>query len=73
VIQEQSPYTLGITNKTGAQVMKQIQKWFELIAGISQEERVREELAREIFYGSPLDIESMRTPACWRRKCRVTI
>ncbi len=53
--------------------MKQIQKWFELIAGISQEERVREELAREIFYGSPLDIESMRTPACWRRKCRVTI
>jgi hypothetical protein len=31
--------------------MKYIQKWFELMAGISREEIAREELAREIFAG----------------------
>ena len=51
--------------------MKQIQIWFELIAGISREVQAREELARKIFSSTP-DIESLRTPACWRRKSRVT-
>lgn len=51
--------------------MEQIQKWFEFIAGISREDQAREELARRIFT-STHDIESLLTPACWRRKSRVT-
>jgi hypothetical protein len=56
----------------GAQNMKQIQKWFELIAGIRPEELARAERAREIFAPAKLDIRSLHTPACWRRQCRIT-
>lgn len=51
--------------------MEQIQKWFEFIAGVSREERAREELARKIF-SSTQNIESLLTPACWRRKNRIS-
>jgi hypothetical protein len=51
--------------------MEQIQKWFEFIAGVSREEQAREALARKIF-SSTQDLESLLTPACWRRKSRVT-
>jgi hypothetical protein len=50
--------------------MNRIQKWFEQIAGISQEERHRWVLAQEI-YGTPrMDIPALQKPACWRRKTR---
>ena len=52
--------------------MKQIQKWFELIAGIRPEELARAERAREIFAPAKPDIRSLHTPACWRRQCRIT-
>jgi hypothetical protein len=52
--------------------MKQIQKWFELMAGICREELAREERAREIFAGANQDLQSLQKPACWRRQCRIT-
>jgi hypothetical protein len=51
--------------------MKQLQKWFELMAGISQEELAREEQARKIFASARHDLEALQKPACWRRPCRV--
>jgi hypothetical protein len=52
--------------------MKQIQKWFELIAGICREELAREERARKIFADTNDDLQALQTPACWRRQCRIT-
>lgn len=52
--------------------MKHIQKWFELMAGICQEELEREERAREIFARANQDFQSLQKPACWRRQCRIT-
>jgi len=52
--------------------MKNIQKWFELMAGISREEMAREERAREIFAGTGPDIQLLQKPACWRRQRRVS-
>lgn len=52
--------------------MKQIQIWFELMAGICREELAREERAREIFTGVDQDFQSLEKPACWRRQCRIT-
>jgi hypothetical protein len=51
--------------------MKHLQKWFELMAGISRDEMAREERAREIFAVTGPDIQSLQKPACWRRPCRV--
>ncbi|HYO27713.1 MAG TPA: hypothetical protein VER68_05515 [Azonexus sp.] len=51
--------------------MKYIQKWFELMAGISREEIAREALAREIFAGIVPDMQALQKPACWRRQRRV--
>ena len=51
--------------------MKHIQKWFELMAGISREEPAREALAREIFAGIGPDLQALQKPACWRRQRRV--
>jgi hypothetical protein len=51
--------------------MNRIQRLFELIAGISQEERDRWALAQAIYGAPPLDVLALRTPACWRRKTNV--
>ena len=51
--------------------MNRIQRLFELLAGISQEERHRWVLAQEIFSAPPVDVRALRTPACWRRKINV--
>ena len=51
--------------------MKRIQKWFELIAGISQEDLEREVRARQIFAERKTDIAVLQKPACWRRDRRV--
>ena len=48
--------------------MNQIQKLFELIAGISQEERERWAFAQHVFQAPRLDVHALQTPACWRRK-----
>lgn len=52
--------------------MKQIQKWFELIAGIRREELARAERTREIFADTNDDLRALQRPACWRRQCRIT-
>jgi len=51
--------------------MNRIQRLFEVIAGLSHEERRRWALAQEIFYAPRLDSLALRTPACWRRKVNV--
>ena len=48
--------------------MNRIQRLFELIAGISQEERHRWALVQDIFLAPRLDVHALQTPACWRRK-----
>ena len=51
--------------------MNRIQRVFEFIAGISQQERDRWALSRAI-YGAPRhDVLALQTPACWRRKANV--
>lgn len=50
--------------------MNRIQKWFEQIAGITQEERERRAFAQAIFGSKPVDVLALQTPACWRRKAR---
>lgn len=51
--------------------MKRLQKWFEQIAGISQEELDRLARARAIFGEPRQDIGALQMPACWRRKRRI--
>jgi len=51
--------------------MNRIQRLFEVIAGISHEERRRWALAQEIFGAPRWDSLALRTPACWRRKVNV--
>ena len=51
--------------------MKRFQKWFELIAGISQEDIKREARARQISAERNTDIAALQKPACWSRDRRV--
>lgn len=51
--------------------MNRIQKVFEFIAGISQQERDRWALAQEIYGAPRRDVLALQTPACWRRKAYV--
>jgi len=51
--------------------MERIQKLFEFIAGVSQEERRRWAFAQEVFCAPRIDVLALRTPACWRRKASV--
>ncbi len=52
--------------------MKQLQKWFEHIAGVTREEQERQALARQIFGQPRHDITQLQMPACWRRKARIS-
>ncbi len=51
--------------------MIRIQRLFELIAGVSQEERQRWAIAQDIFHSPRMDVLALQTPACWRRKANV--
>lgn len=51
--------------------MSRIQKWFEILAGVSRADLDRLEVAARIFATAPLDVASLQTPACWRRKRRI--
>lgn len=51
--------------------MKQLQKWFDLIAGISEEEQRRLAMAHAIFSQPGPDLRGLSTPACWRRGIHV--
>lgn len=53
--------------------MKRFQKWFEQMAGVSQDEIDRLVRAREIFGTAGVDLSSLKKPACWRRKARIQI
>ncbi len=50
--------------------MNLIQKWFELLAGISQDELDRQALSARIFRATPFDATLLEKPACWRRRER---
>lgn len=51
--------------------MKQLQKWFDLIAGISEEEQRRLALAHAIFGQRGPDLAELSRPACWRRAINI--
>jgi len=53
--------------------MKQLQKWFDLIAGISEEEQKRLAMAHAIFGDRGPDLSALTKPACWRRPCHVQL
>lgn len=48
--------------------MKQLQKWFDRLAGISAEEHHRLALAHAIFAERQQDLSHLEMPACWRRR-----
>jgi len=50
--------------------MNRLQKWFEHIAGVTQEERERRAFAQALFGSRPMDMGELQLPACWRRKAR---
>jgi hypothetical protein len=50
--------------------MKQLQAWFNLIAGVCHEEQERLAIARAIFAERGPDLAALETPACWRRAVR---
>jgi len=51
--------------------MQRIQRLFEFIAGISQDERDRWAFSQAIYSAPRMDDMALRTPACWRRKANV--
>lgn len=52
--------------------MKTIQKWFEQLAGISEDELERIALATRVFAdNAKIDTSSLKMPACWRRGSEV--
>ncbi|MDD2885526.1 MAG: hypothetical protein PHT48_10830 [Dechloromonas sp.] len=51
--------------------MKQLQKWFDMMAGISQDEQQRLAMAHAIFNDSEMDFSPLHTPACWRRQPQI--
>jgi hypothetical protein len=57
--------------RLGVFEMKCIQKWFEVMAGISQEEQARWALAQEIYGRPATDMSALKMPACWRRQVRI--
>lgn len=50
--------------------MERLQKWFELLAGISQEEHARLALAHRIFDDAGPNLAVLELPACWRRRAQ---
>lgn len=52
--------------------MKKLQRWFEVLAGVTREEQNRVAFARMI-YGASADLSPLAVPACWRRQRRVRI
>ncbi len=53
--------------------MKQLQKWFDRLAGISAEEYSRLAQAHAIFAERQRDLSHLETPACWRRRQQISI
>lgn len=52
--------------------MKHLQHWFDLLVGISHDEQARLERARAIFDDHGPDVAALQTPACWRRRNRLS-
>lgn len=50
--------------------MKQLQAWFNRIAGVYEEEQERLAVARAIFAERGPDLAALAAPACWRRAGR---
>ena len=47
--------------------MNQLQRWFDRIAGVTEEERRRMDFAQSFFGQRGFDTTPLQTPACWRR------
>lgn len=50
--------------------MKTLQAWFNVLAGISEEEQRRLAFAQAIFSRHQPDLSVLERPACWRRRTR---
>lgn len=50
--------------------MQRLQKWFDLLAGISADEQARLARAHAIFATGGPDLAALDLPACWRRLAR---
>lgn len=50
--------------------MERLQKWFELLAGVSHEEHARLARAHQIFAAAGPDLAVLELPACWRRRAQ---
>lgn len=51
--------------------MHTIQKWFERLAGVTEDEIERLHIASRVFRARPaFDLARLETPACWRRPRR---
>lgn len=48
--------------------MDRLQKWFEVLAGVSHEESTRLARAHAIFEDYRKDLSHLEVPACWRRR-----
>ena len=48
--------------------MKHLQKWFDRLLGISEEEQKRLAMAHAIFNDRGPDLSALSKPACWRRQ-----
>lgn len=51
--------------------MTRLQKWFDQIVGIAEDEAARRARAREIFLAQAPSLEALALPACWRRSPRL--
>lgn len=51
--------------------MDRIQRWFDQIVGIAQDEEARRAFAREVFGTPQINVAALELPACWRRPARV--
>ncbi len=51
--------------------MKNLQRWFERIAGFDPLEYERYRQAKQVFSRENFDDRPLRLPACWRRRVRI--
>lgn len=53
--------------------MKKLQRWFEVLAGVADDQLGRIDIARHIYNTPAPDLSPLSVPACWRRARRIRI
>lgn len=51
--------------------MKKLQRWFEVLAGVDQNELTRLHIALDVYTAPRTDLSPLEKPACWRRPRRI--